>query len=129
MGLTEHARDCARDGKQDLAAQIELSAAALAVHVADWHALPGDLDGALRDRFKTFSPDWSTLKSIVNGVKHPLVQPGPHELREPEWEDVDFWETSGLGPMLFVKIDGHWRSVLALTVSFCAAYIARGHEI
>ena len=77
LGLTEHARDCAEQGQLLLSAQIDLSAAALAVHVADWHALPDSLDGTLRDRFRAFSPAWGTLKDIVNGVKHPLRQPGP----------------------------------------------------
>jgi hypothetical protein len=31
---------------------------------------------------------------------------------------MDFWETSGLGTVPFVQVDGHWRSVLALTTSF-----------
>ena len=132
LELTELARKCAEQGDLENSARVEMSAAVLAVHVADWHARPDRLHDALRERFKAFSPDWETLREIVNGVKHPSElkpprkRPGPHEQRDPYWEDPEFWEAGGMGATLCVQIEGRWRSVRALTISFCADYLAKG---
>lgn len=108
-------------------AAIDLGAAALAVHICDWHHLPAD---ATNERKRTFAkqfPDWCILRDVVNGVNYPhskghFLDRG--QIRSLEWEDADFWFGGHRGSTVVVVHDSEERAIRALVVAFCQEYIA-----
>jgi hypothetical protein len=105
-------------------AALEMAAATMANHVADWHFghLPSDIE---RQEFAKQYPDWDTLRKISNGAKHTFKRVGEPRYREIEWEDIDFWDAFR-GPddqTLFVEVDGKPRSVRGLVHAFCEKYL------
>lgn len=102
---------------------LELSAAILASHVFEWHFRHTSTRGKdARREFEQKHPEWSILREIANGTKHPY--PGRIDvlganLREPVWEDEDFWHATPDRPSLFVDVDGRERSIYVMTYHFC----------
>lgn len=108
-------------------AAIDLGAAALAVHVCDWHFMPVDATRERKQQFGLRYPAWSILVDVVNGAKHPHRKIGAlkdSSVRRPEWEDADFWLSSQQGEAVFIVHDGTERALRALVREFCSAYIA-----
>jgi len=106
---------------------LELSAAILASHVFDWHRRHSKAKQKdARHAFEQNHPEWPILREIANGTKHPYpgkVDVSKANLREPEWEDHDFWHATPDRPTLFVDVSGRQRSIYVMTYQFCHRYL------
>jgi hypothetical protein len=106
---------------------LELSAAILANHVFEWHCrhTKTKSEDARRD-FEQKHPEWPILRQIANGTKHPYpreIDISEAKLREPEWEDEDFWHATVDRPTLFVAVGDSERSIYVMTYRFCHRYL------
>lgn len=115
--------DLAASQPPECASDLELAAATVANHVADWHFAPAKLSDKARSTFKADYPEWDVLRGVSNGTKHASLS--RMVVREPEWEDDDFWYAPHRRPTLFVDVDGTSRSVHGLVYSFCTRYLER----
>lgn len=109
-------------------AALELGAATLANHVADWQAKAmGDKKEPADIGFGADYPIWNTLRKISNGLKHakPFFKAtGAIEQRFAEWEDDDFWDASHNIKTLFIIIDGEQKSLSSITAQFVNEFLA-----
>ncbi len=124
INLLGLAKQCIEIGQYEDAGAIEISAAALAVHVVDWHVKSRETTSIDKRAFAALSPEWELLRQIVNGMKHPRGTNGRSVERQPAWEDPDFWEKSALPGELIVQDGEHWRSVHGLVLTFCKQYLS-----